>query len=60
MSNGKVMIIHSMISLIYKMSQYFPKQYKLFGGYINVKVDFFNYATKFDFKKMQQELLHLN
>ena len=28
------------------MSQYFPKPYESFGGYINVKVDLSNYATK--------------
>ena len=27
-----------------KMSQYFPKLYKPFGGDINVKVDLSNYA----------------
>ena len=32
------------------MSQYFPKQYRSFGGNINVKVDLFNYATKLDLK----------
>ena len=33
-----------------KMSQYFSKPYKIFGGDINVKVDFSNYATKADLK----------
>ena len=28
--------------------QYFPKPYEPFEGYINVKVDLFNYATKAD------------
>ena len=32
------------------MSQYFPKPYEPFGGYINVKVYLSNYATKGDFK----------
>ena len=32
------------------MSQYFPKPYRSFGGNINVKVDFSNYATKADLK----------
>ena len=32
------------------MSQYFPKLYEPFGGDINVKVDFSNYATKADLK----------
>ena len=31
-----------------KMSQYFPKLLRSFGGNINVKVDFSNYATKAD------------
>ena len=28
------------------MSQYFPKQFRSFGGNINVKVDLSNYETK--------------
>ena len=43
MSNESDMIIHSIVGLIenfyVKMSQCFPKLYKLFGGDINVKVD---------------------
>ena len=34
------------------MSQYFPKQYELFGGDINVKVDLSDYATKTDIKNI--------
>ena len=34
------------------MSQYFPKPYEPFGGDINVKVDFSNYATKADIKNI--------
>ena len=34
------------------MSQYFPKPYELFGRYINVTVDFSNYATKVDIKNI--------
>ena len=34
-----------------KMSQYFPKPFRCFGGNINVKVDLSNYATRTDFKK---------
>ena len=34
------------------MSQYFPKAYEPFGGDINVKVDFSNYATKADIKNI--------
>ena len=44
------MIIHLIVGLIkktlYKVSQYFPKPYKQFGGDINVTVDLSNYATK--------------
>ena len=35
-----------------KMSQYFPKPYQPFGGDMNVKVDFSNYATKTDIKNI--------
>ena len=35
-----------------KMSQYFPKAYKPFGGDIIVKVDLSNYATKSDLKNV--------
>ena len=35
-----------------KMSQYFPKLFKSFGGNINVKFDLSNYATKTDFKNV--------
>ena len=33
-----------------KISQYFPKPFRSFGGNINVKVDLFNYAAKTDLK----------
>ena len=50
----KVIIIYLIVGLIkkilYKMSQYFPKPYKLFEGDINVKVDLSNYALKTDLK----------
>ena len=50
MSNGKGIIVVLVVGLIkktfYKMSQYFPKPLRSFGGNINVKVDFFDYATK--------------
>ena len=56
MLNGKAMIIHLIAGMIKKtlckMSQYFPKLYKPFGGDINVKVDLSNYATKTDLKKV--------
>ena len=35
-----------------KMSQYFPKTFRNFGGNINVKVDLSNYATKADLKNV--------
>ena len=31
-----------------KMSQYFPKPFRTFGGNIKVKVDLLNHATKAD------------
>ena len=56
MSNGRVMAIHLIAGLIkqtlYKMSQYFPKAYELFGGDINVTGDLSNYATKDDIKNI--------
>ena len=68
MSNGKAMIVHSIAGLIkktkiepwfywmqfhyVKTSQYFPKQYELFSGDINRKVDLSSYATKIDIKNI--------
>ena len=56
MSNGKVIVVHLIVGLtkktLYKMSQYFPKPYKPFGGDINVKVDLSNYATKADIQNI--------
>ena len=53
------MIVHLIAGLIIillirhiKMSKFFPKPYKPFGGNINVKVDFSNYATKTDIKNI--------
>ena len=34
------------------MSRYFPKLFRNFGGNINIKVDFSNYATKSDLKNI--------
>ena len=34
------------------MSQYFPKPYEPFAGYINIKVGLSNYATKTDIKNI--------
>ena len=36
--------------LLYKMSQYFPKLLRSFGGNVNLKVDLSNYAMKTDLK----------
>ena len=56
MSNGKGMIVALIVGLIkntlYKMSQYFPKSFRSFGGNINVKVDLSNYATKTDLENV--------
>ena len=50
------MIINLIVGLIKntlsKMSQYFPRHYKQFGGDINVTVDLSNYATKDYIKKV--------
>ena len=62
-SNGKDTIINLIVGLIkkkqpwmqlhcIKMSQYFPKPFRSFGGNINVKVDLSNYATKTDLKNV--------
>ena len=37
---------------MYKISKYFPKPYEPFGGEINVKVDWSNYAAKTDIKNI--------
>ena len=67
MSNGKDMIIVLIVGLIkktlycikctnykqrIKMSQYFPKPFRNFGGNINIKVDLSNHATKTDLKNV--------
>ena len=56
MSNEKVMIIVLIVGLIkrshIKMSQYFPKPFRSFGGNISVKVDLSNYATETDLKNV--------
>ena len=50
------MIIHLIAELIkvisYKMSQYFPKQFKSSERNLNVKVDLSNYTTKSDMKNI--------
>ena len=55
MLNGKAIIIYLIVGLIkkktlYKISQYFSKPYRIFGGDINVKVNLPDYATKLDLK----------
>ena len=56
MSNEKGMIIVLIVGLIkrshIKMSQYFSKPFRSFGGNISVKVDLSNYATETDLKNM--------
>ena len=50
MSNGKDVIILLIVGLIkkilYKMSPYFPKPYRSFGGNVKVELDLSSYATK--------------
>ena len=54
MSNGKAMAVLLIVGLIkktlHKMSQYFPKLCKSFGGNVEVELDLFSYATKVDLK----------
>ena len=56
MSSGKDMMFHWIVGMIkktlYKLSQYFPKPCRVFGGNVNVKVDLSIYATKTDLKDM--------
>ena len=56
MSNGKDTVIHLKVGLIKKtsckVSQYFPKSFRSFGGNIIVKIDLSNYATKTDIKNV--------
>ena len=56
MLNWKDMMIRLIVGLIkrpyIKVSQYFPKPFRSFGGNINVKVDLSNYATKTDLKNV--------
>ena len=47
-----LLIVLLIKKILYKMSQYFPKPYELFGGDINVRVDLSNYATKADIKNI--------
>ena len=47
-------ILATLIEDIFKMSQYFPKPYKSFGGNIKMKVDLSNYATKLDLKNVAE------
>ena len=48
-----LLIVGSIKKTFYKMSRYFTKPYKPFGGDINVKVDLSNYATKADIKNIK-------
>ena len=47
-----VLIVGLIKKTLYKMSQYFPKQYEALGGDIDVTVDLSNYATKDDIKNI--------
>ena len=47
----KDIVVVLIVGLI-KISQYFPKLFKRFGGNINVKTDLSNYATKTDLKNV--------
>ena len=54
MSNEKVMIIPLIVgsikNILYKMSRYFPKQYRSFAENVEVELDFSCYATKAELK----------
>ena len=47
-----ILIVVLIKKTLYKMSLYFPKPNKLFGGDINVKINLSNYATKKDIKNI--------
>ena len=49
-----LLIVRLIKRTLYKMSQYFPRPYKPFGGDINVTFDLSNYATKDDIKNITQ------
>ena len=55
MPNGRTIIIYLTVALIkmtlYKMSQYFPKPCKSFGGDFKVELDLSSYAREADLKK---------
>ena len=61
MLNGKDMTVCLIVGLIkktlFKMSQYFPKQFKNIGGNINAKVDLSNYVIKTDLKNIDLSYL---
>ena len=44
--------IDKKIPYIIMSSQYFPKPVRSFGGNMNVKIDFSNYATKTDLENV--------
>ena len=56
MSSGKDTIVVLIVGLIkktfIKMSQYFPKKFRSFGGNINVKIDLSNYGIRTDLKNV--------
>ena len=44
------LIVGSIKKTLYKMSQYFPKTYRSFGGNVKVELDLSSYAAKTDLK----------
>ena len=52
MSNGQDSIFELIKVMYYKMSQHFPKEFRNFGGNVNLKVNLPNYATKSDMKNI--------
>ena len=64
MSNGKDTTIYLIVGLIkktlYKMSQYFPKPFRSFGGNINVEVDLSNLALKTNLASLKTEVDQLD
>ena len=50
--NGMIVVLDWQKRSDIKMSQYFSKTFRRFGGNINVKVDLPNYTTKTDLKNV--------
>ena len=45
-----ILIVGSINKAFYKMNQYFPKPYRIFGGNLKVKLDLSSYAIKAELK----------